>query len=121
MDSQQVCRRLHNRGYTWRIKYPPDLQLTVDSWDGGHQWNLADIERAPESYFDVMLSELANGQEHVRHMCGYPLLREFKNAGNHETLAYRAVKEGPTSKRLLECPCCWQYVQDDSVEEINDV
>ena len=61
------------------------------------------------------------GQHHMQHECGFPLLREAKNAGSRETLAYRAAHLGPTSESLLECPQCQQYVQDDSVQEIEDV
>lgn len=56
----------------------------------------------------------------MQHDCGFPLLREAKNAGSRETLAYRAASLGPTSESLLACPQCQQYVQDDSVQEIND-
>lgn len=60
------------------------------------------------------------GQHHMQHDCGFPLLRESKNTGDHETLAYRSARSGPTSKSLLACPQCEQYVQDDSVQEIRD-
>lgn len=63
---------------------------------------------------------LGNGQHHMQHECGFPLLRETKNTRDHETLAYRAACDGPTSKSVLECPQCQQYVQDDSVQEIDD-
>jgi hypothetical protein len=105
VDAVKLVARLGERAMPWSISL-----LVLETIKAGIG-NLIEHE----------FQRITDGQQHVQHDCGFPLLREVKNAGSKETLAYRAAPLGPTSKPVWECPQCWQYIQDDSVQEIVDL
>ena len=97
------------------VVFTPDRTISYDFQELEARLNIE-----PTWALQFILAQLAPGYEHVHHMCGFPLLRERKNAGQHDTLSYRAASDGPAGAPLLECPQCLEYVQDNTVAETID-
>lgn len=121
-DVFQFTKMLERRGFDSIANYLDKNGWSCTAWSGGVQAMFAESFFMYETVAEVArrLDQFA-GQHHMQHDCGFPLLREAKNTRDRATLAYRAASAGPASKSLLECPQCQQYIQDDSVKEINDV
>lgn len=124
MDMDKLRMMLGRRGYIfffgkeWRPLGVHDTVMVYRETGAGVALDpalvLSDDWRETARLLDIILG---GGQHHMQHDCGHPVLREVRNG---ITIAYRSAAAGPLSQPLLECPHCQQYVQDDSVQNIND-